>query len=239
MTQFWRDGYWRMSVHGLEHWVEGHWVDREHWDRSVHPYADAASRLKRARATIGTTSRYVSPNADCPICGAEVFFHQNEFGSRVYFDELGPPWPKHPCTDQGGETSRENAARGSAARESPHLRDSVEVESIGAWDDEVGRQREFEFGERHGQGRWQAYRVERKLTLTKGMALILSENTDGSGKLTFRAIARRPPGLEVADPVFLFRGQLAYLDHRRMEPEVIDARKVNSARSLINELVGR
>jgi hypothetical protein len=30
-----------------------------------------------------------------------VFFYQNSFGSRVFFDELGPPWPKHPCTDNG------------------------------------------------------------------------------------------------------------------------------------------
>lgn len=39
------------------------------------------------------------PNAKCPVCGAEVFFYQNEFGSRVFFDELGVPWSKHPCTD--------------------------------------------------------------------------------------------------------------------------------------------
>ncbi|MXP29702.1 hypothetical protein GRI58_12875 [Porphyrobacter algicida] len=28
-----------------------------------------------------------------------MFFYQNLYGSRVFFDELGPPWPKHPCTD--------------------------------------------------------------------------------------------------------------------------------------------
>lgn len=32
--------------------------------------------------------------------GAEVFFYANGHGSRVYFDEIGPPWPKHPCTDR-------------------------------------------------------------------------------------------------------------------------------------------
>lgn len=41
---------------------------------------------------------YTTPNAKCPVCGEKVFFYQNEAGSRVYFDELGPPWPKHPCT---------------------------------------------------------------------------------------------------------------------------------------------
>lgn len=39
------------------------------------------------------------PNARCPVCRCRVFFYQNEYGSRVFFDALGPPWPKHPCTD--------------------------------------------------------------------------------------------------------------------------------------------
>lgn len=33
----------------------------------------------------------------CPICGDPVFFHSNGNGDAVYFDELGPPWPKHAC----------------------------------------------------------------------------------------------------------------------------------------------
>jgi hypothetical protein len=42
---------------------------------------------------------YVNRNAVCPICGATVFFYQSPHGGRVFFDDLGPPWPKHPCTD--------------------------------------------------------------------------------------------------------------------------------------------
>ena len=42
---------------------------------------------------------YVNPNAKCPVCGDAVFFYQSPDGGRVFFDELGPPWPKHPCTD--------------------------------------------------------------------------------------------------------------------------------------------
>ena len=42
---------------------------------------------------------FTIPNARCPVCGASVFFYQNEYGSRVFFDELGFDWPKHPCTD--------------------------------------------------------------------------------------------------------------------------------------------
>ncbi len=50
------------------------------------------------------------PNASCPVCGKSVFFYQNAHGSRVFFDELGPPWPKHPCTDNGEWTRRSNHA---------------------------------------------------------------------------------------------------------------------------------
>lgn len=34
----------------------------------------------------------------CPVCGASVFFVRHNGGS-VWFDELGPPWPKHGCFD--------------------------------------------------------------------------------------------------------------------------------------------
>lgn len=44
---------------------------------------------------------FINPNAYCPVCNAIVFFYQSPFGGRVFFDNLGPPWPKHPCTDSG------------------------------------------------------------------------------------------------------------------------------------------
>lgn len=51
---------------------------------------------------------YVDPNATCPACGKPVFFYQSPSGGRVFFDELGPPWPKHPCTS--------NVTNGSATK---------------------------------------------------------------------------------------------------------------------------
>lgn len=46
----------------------------------------------------GTRHSYTIPMA-CPVCGNAVFFYQSEHGGRVFFEELGPPWLKHPCTD--------------------------------------------------------------------------------------------------------------------------------------------
>lgn len=42
---------------------------------------------------------FTNPNAQCPVCGALVFYYEHVNGSKVYFEELGPPWTKHPCTD--------------------------------------------------------------------------------------------------------------------------------------------
>ena len=42
---------------------------------------------------------YTNPNARCPICSASVYFYQSPYGGKVFFDAMGPPWPKHPCTD--------------------------------------------------------------------------------------------------------------------------------------------
>src|SRR5690606_17773624 len=33
----------------------------------------------------------------CKGCGRNVFYYENTHGSRVFFDALGNPWPKHKC----------------------------------------------------------------------------------------------------------------------------------------------
>ena len=106
MSRFWREGHYRTSRWGDVHWVEGHWVDRSDWSRwSYAPPPPPPAPAPRPAATTssihdGRRANFTIPNAACPVCGARVFFYQNEHGSRVFFDSLGPPWPKHPCTDQ-------------------------------------------------------------------------------------------------------------------------------------------
>lgn len=33
----------------------------------------------------------------CKFCRKRVFYHTNDYGSRVFFDELGGTWPIHDC----------------------------------------------------------------------------------------------------------------------------------------------
>jgi len=59
-------------------------------------------RLRKLGRQTGTSSPlsggYTVPNQRCPVCGAQVYFYESPYGGRVFFDSLGPPWPKHPCT---------------------------------------------------------------------------------------------------------------------------------------------
>ena len=43
---------------------------------------------------------YIDANAVCPYCKCRVYFYRSPNGGAVFFDSLGPPWPKHPCTNK-------------------------------------------------------------------------------------------------------------------------------------------
>lgn len=64
------------------------------WGGVFHGLGLADSRLYWQRA-----ASYTIPNARCRDCRAHVFFYQSPHGGKVYFDSLGPPWPKHSCGD--------------------------------------------------------------------------------------------------------------------------------------------
>ena len=105
MTEFRRKEHLRTNTYGTTFRVRSHRVRREHWDiealRAAYgsPLYRAADALRRSNVGRGAKGCFVIPNAKCPVCSVPVFYYSNAFGSRVYFDDLGPPWPKHPCTD--------------------------------------------------------------------------------------------------------------------------------------------
>ena len=35
----------------------------------------------------------------CPHCGSHVYYYTSEHDSKVFFDDVGYPWPKHECTN--------------------------------------------------------------------------------------------------------------------------------------------
>ena len=97
MTTFWREGHYRNGS-----WVDGHWVTRDEWDRFA-----LQNRIPQKSYTIEQTqfSGFTIPNATCPICGESVFYYENMNGSKVWFDDLGPPWPIHGCFEENNSST--------------------------------------------------------------------------------------------------------------------------------------
>lgn len=82
--------------------------------KSFAPLSQAlADRPRQLGLQKGTTTAlaggYVNPSARCPICGASVYFYKSPFGGKVYFERLGPPWPKHPCTSGSAISKKTHA----------------------------------------------------------------------------------------------------------------------------------
>lgn len=78
------------------------------------------------------------------MCGAAVYFWSNAAGSRVYFDEMGPPWPKHPCTD-----NRFNAGVGVGSSPAYRMRSTPGQVALG-----------FDFRQRFDASPAEAFEVE-------------------------------------------------------------------------------
>lgn len=97
MTTFWREGHYRNGS-----WVDGHWVTRDEWDR-FSLYSPAPQKSYKIEQTI--FSSFTIPNATCPICGDHVFYYENIHGSKVWFDDLGPPWPIHGCFEKNNSST--------------------------------------------------------------------------------------------------------------------------------------
>lgn len=147
MTRFTRSGHWRSSPNGGSHWVSSHSVDRDTWDGHGplpdlllnHP-ALQGSRLYGRNQLVAPKSLnecFMEPNATCPVCGALVYYYQNAFGSKVYFDDVGPPWPKHPCTDNP-EISTGNAKRTKTELAEPRRREQWAINALLEYFTKVG-----------------------------------------------------------------------------------------------------
>lgn len=97
-----RSGHLRTSVLGKVHRVKGHTYERFFWPSAEPSKLTVAEREARK---FEVTS-LIRPTR-CPQCRREVYFYSNEHGSRVFFNELGPTWDKHGCTDSGKDVDFE------------------------------------------------------------------------------------------------------------------------------------
>jgi hypothetical protein len=80
---------------------EGHWKNLKGQPVFFHTQGHCKSDLPRlARCSYrGSWDSFTHPTK-CRDCGGRCYFYQNQNGSKVFFDSLGPPWPKHFCHER-------------------------------------------------------------------------------------------------------------------------------------------
>lgn len=88
------------------HWVSAHDVRRDDFSRSAGFGYGGSYRTSSLEGLGGRSSSGIQwhrvtsePNAECPVCGADVWFIRSRNGGCAYFDALGKPWPLHPCME--------------------------------------------------------------------------------------------------------------------------------------------
>lgn len=239
MTRFWRERFLRTSPNGNVHWVEGHWVKRDDWDRAGGTGSSAEywrNQLDSKRARGSSTARFLSPNATCPVCGADVYFYQNEHGSRVYFDEVGPPWPKHPCTDSG-EASRSRRSAGGRQPQAPAPRHDDEIVQINEWTNAAHLYPDSRFSGRYGHRPWLLAQMLKRIKGRRGTFFVLRDLAEGTSRKLFMAARSLPRSLSEGTVVAVGRGWISYLDLDSMLPREIPVRRFRGASAFVDAMI--
>lgn len=231
MTSFWREGHYRTTIYGT-HWVEGHFVDRNDWSGATSLYSDL---LTQHRATGSFTSNHVNPNAECPVCGALVFFYQNELGSRVYFDELGPPWPKHPCTENF--PMLDPAGTASIQHFTPVWRNEHEVADIALYRTHAGQNPSLDFRTDYSQAPWPRVRVAKRLKFSRGVLLAVVIEKEGVVSEAFLKIKRLPRSVVAGTIAFLNGKTLAFFDLANMSVAEAKVQRVKKLAEVVRLLM--
>lgn len=165
-----------------------------------------------------------------------MFFYQNEHGSRVYFDELGPPWPKHPCTDHPVPP------RPRDLDDAPHVpwsREDGEIERIAAWTDAAYLYPVSRFAGSYGHRPWTLGELLMRKKGTQGTFFVLRELRPGADRKLFMQARPLPRALREGSLVAWERGFVSFMDLDAMEPRQIAVVRFRGAAAFIDAMLDR
>jgi hypothetical protein len=204
-------------------------VDRDDWSRSGGidlggiDFGFAAKTRLAENGVIGSRSaRFIAPNAKCPVCGEPVFYYQNEFGSRVYFDEIGWPWPKHPCTDNSTDRSSRLRRVSEFALTVPATRLPDESSAISLDLNLSGHDPDIYFSQRYRQRPWELM-VVRKVFRDGNLNIVVADSLERERQVYFTFESRRR--LLSRETVFsMKRGKISVLETKDFSVHEITVR---------------
>jgi len=240
MSKFFRNSFYRTSANGVTHHVKGHTVERDIWDRSTNGYAgwqeEGLAELRKLGVVSTASARYVDPNATCPVCGERVYFYQNGFGSCVFFDEIGPPWPKHPCTASVSSPHAAADADASLLTDvQPAVRDDDDIEGIRERLLAAGIDHDFGYRKNHGFAPWKFAKVLKRIKGPEQVYLALL-TIGQEGKRVYVSCVALPRSVGEQSVVSIGKGSISYFDLNSMEPHEVAIWRIPNAKTFIEEI---
>jgi hypothetical protein len=223
MTVFRRRGYQRTSKHGHQYWVSGTTVARDDWSRRSSyytppppPHDGFLARYPEFRNVYRNSASFVNSNARCPVCGEIVYYYQNEHGSRVFFDELGPPWPKHPCTDSGSVAITFTKL---------DIRSQAALAEIVQWQKERGIDRVAEFKAKYGSSPWPLATIVMRRKSGKLVFLVLNQIGEGRRKILYTSCKSLPRCCVEGFVVAIRKQTISFFDTAVMTPKEVGIKR--------------
>jgi hypothetical protein len=233
LTYFNRNGFYRYSKLGKCHYVNGHPVSRS--SRSPTPITPdpVLVRFPEIRSGECSTACYVNPNARCPSCGAPVFYYQNESGSRVFFDELGPPWLKHPCMDKVASAwSTVEQVRFSA----PQARSTNDISLIADWQATHNVDPISIFRSRFGRNPWKLATILKRIKSGASIYLVMKGVDASQQKKVYASCDALPRCCHEGFCVALGRRKLSFFNTSTMMTKKVGIKRFRNAATFIDAM---
>ncbi|QDU05475.1 hypothetical protein V6x_52120 [Gimesia chilikensis] len=174
---------------------------------------------------------FVRPNATCPVCGERVFYYQNDNGSRVFFDELGPPWPKHPCTETGIIL-----APGTQLDLTFSIRSQAVVTEILTWQKHYRAEFESEFTTKYGTKPWQLAVITKRMKAQKQVFTIAKLLKQGRVTKVYFSCKALPKCCKSGFLIAIGKRKISFIDTVTLAPIEITINRYRGAKPFLDAM---
>jgi hypothetical protein len=180
------------------------------------------------------TACFINPNAECWHCKQPVFYYQNEHNSRVLFDELGPPWPKHACPGYSHGQNLNFPVAGLPGLDFRVLSDQeLKHKESGCPSDVIAT----EFQERYGSKPWKIAKIVRLIKYNRQCFMKVLVVTDGAPKKLYLSCATAPRYLKEGALVSIFKRTISMFDFRTEKEVRLTVHRYRSRQALSKALL--
>lgn len=201
----------------------------------VQPPRDSfLDRYTEFRTLRRVSACFVNPNATCRRCGASVYYYENQFGSRVYFDELGPPWPKHSCTDLNSFTTSSAPSSWNRAFD---IRDRAAIADIAKWQDERGHDFAAEFSKKYHASPWPLATIAIRIKSGKIVFLVLKLLHKGRPRSVYLSCDSLPKCCQAGFLVAVRRQKISFVDIALLTPTQVPVKRFRGAAAFLDAII--